>query len=186
MTHNPFKEDRLTTLAVRMKKGDRKAAAALYEDLLPKVYGFFFTRTGRKEIAEDLSQDIFLKLVERIESFDENRGRFVVWFWQVARNLLIDYYRGKKELTFSAFEEGVVEAMAIEEVSDLDGRMRYRKVQHFLTTLGDEEKELFELRYVAEMSYREIAAILGKSEGALRIASLRIKEKIKKEFENEI
>ena len=163
-----------------MKKGDRKAAVRLYDELGAKVYGFFFARTGAREIAEDLSQDIFVRLVEKVETFDEAKGRFTVWFWQMARNMLIDHYRAKKETPFSKFEENEVEAMSVTEMPDIDGRLAYRKVQHFLKTLSDDEQELFELRYVADISYREMSVILGRSEGALRVASLRIKEKIKR------
>lgn len=179
-------KDKLTALAVRMKKGDRKAAGTLYEELMPKVYGFFFARTGKREVAEDLSQEIFLKLVERIDAFDERKGRFVVWFWQVARNMLVDHYRGKRETAFSAFMENDLEALATTEPANLDHRLRYVAVRDFLGTLGDDERELFELRYAAEMSYKEIAEILGRTEGALRVASLRLKEKIRKEFKHEI
>lgn len=186
MEFNIFKNDELTALAVRMKKGDRKAAVKLYDELFPKAYGFFFTRTGHREVAEDLSQDIFLKLAEKVGSFDEARGRFAVWFWQMARNMLVDHYRSKKEMTFSQFEEETVEAMAVHEMPDIDSRLRYGKVQHFLRNLSEDEQELFELRYVAEMPYREIAELLEKSEGALRVAALRIKEKIQQQFHDEI
>jgi len=185
MELNILNGDNLTVLAIRMKKGDRKAAVALYEELSPKVYGFFFMRTGRREIAEDLSQDIFLKLAENVESFDEKRGKFVSWFWQMARHMLVDHYRGKSATPFSSFKEEEVEAMAVSETANVDERMRYRKVQNFLKTLGEDDQELFELRYVAEMPYKEISGLLGKSEGALRVASLRIKEKIKKELKDE-
>lgn len=186
MDFNLFKTDTLTALAIRMKKGDRRAAAKLYDELLPKAYGFFFTRTGHREVAEDLSQDIFLKLIEKIESFDETRGRFVVWFWQMARNMLVDHYRTKKETPFSHFEETDVEAMAVYEMPNTDDRIRYQKVQRFLKDLSEDERDLFELRYVTELPYREIARLLQKSEGALRVAALRVKEKIKKQFNDEI
>lgn len=180
------KDDHLTKLAVRMKKGDRKAAGALYDELSPKAYGFFFSRTSKKEIAEDLSQDIFLKLVERVESYDEKKGRFVVWFWQMARNMLIDHYRAKKEMPFSSFEENEVENMAISDGPNVDDRMRMQSVQDFLRTMSEEEKELFELRYIAEVPYKDIAEMTGRSEGSLRVAALRVKEKIKKEFNHEV
>ncbi len=178
-------DDRLTALAVRMKKGDRRAAAALYDELGSKAYGFFFSRTGRKETAEDLTQDIFVKLVEKIEAFDEKRGRFVVWFWQMARNMLIDHYRAKKETPFSAFEVEEVEMMSTTTMPDIDHRLRYQKVQAVLADLTEEERELFELRYVAELPYKEIEAMMQRSEGALRIAALRMKEKIKKALHHE-
>jgi RNA polymerase sigma-70 factor, ECF subfamily len=180
------RDDALTVLAVRMKKGDRRAAAKLYDELLPKAYGFFFVRTGHRETAEDLSQEIFLKLVEKVETFDEGRGRFAVWFWRMARNMLVDHYRAKKEKPFSAFDETAVEAMSIEEMPDVDDKLRYEEVKEFMKSLSEEERELFELRYVVELPYREIAELLGKSEGALRVATLRIKEKVRKEFKDEI
>ncbi len=174
--------DRLTKLALRMKRGDRKAAGELYDELLPKVYGFLFARTGKKEVAEDLAQDIFLKLVEKVETFNKGRGRFTVWFWQMARNVLIDYYREKKAAPFSSFEDDVVEGMAVTEMPNVEERIRYGKLKDFLATLQYEERELFELRYVVEMPYKDIAVVLAKSEGSLRVAALRVKEKVRKEF----
>ncbi|HVN26674.1 MAG TPA: RNA polymerase sigma factor [Candidatus Paceibacterota bacterium] len=184
MELNMLKGDRLTGLALKMKKGDRRAASELYDDLLPKVFGFLFARTGKREIAEDLSQDIFVKLVEKIASFDEKRGRFTVWFWQMVRHALIDHYREKKETPFSSFEEDTVASMATAEFPDFDAKLQYEKVKVFLKTLTDEEQQLFELRYLAEMPYKDIAVMLARSEGSLRVAVLRVKEKIKREFDD--
>jgi RNA polymerase sigma-70 factor, ECF subfamily len=185
MASNNIKKDRLTELAVRMKEGDRKAAAALYDELAPKVYGFLLARTSKKEVAEDLAHDVFIKLIEKIESYDEKKGVFVVWFWQVVRRMLIDFYRKKQEMPFSHFEPDVVEAMAVDDREpNLDERFRYEKLSLFLQTLSEDERELFEYRYVAEMSYEEIAGLTGKSEGSLRVAVLRIKEKIKKDMKH--
>lgn len=172
----------LDRLAVRMQRGDRRAAESMYDELASKAYGFMFSRTGVREISEDLVQQLFLRLIEKIESFDAERGHFVVWFWQMARNLLIDHYREKKSVPFSMYEEDQLEAMAVTEMPDMQDRLDYRRLQEFLATLGSEEQELFELRYVASLSYREIAALLGKSAGSLRIAAMRIKEKIKKKL----
>ena len=185
MAHKDFSKDRLTKLAVRMKQGDRRAAAELYDELLPKVYGFLFTRTGKREVAEDLAHDVFIKLIEKVETFDESKGAFVVWFWQVVRRMLIDFYRKRTETPFSHFEEREVEAMAIDDREpnvNVDDRMRREQLSLFLKTLSTEEQELFEYRWVVEMSYREIASLTGKSEGALRVTALRIKKKIKKEL----
>lgn len=181
MERNVSQSEHLTRLAVKMKKGDRTAAAALYDELMPKTYGFFFTRTGgRREIAEDLAQDMFVRIVERIESFDERKGSFVVWFWQIARNILIDHYREKGEIPFGSFEEDVVASFAIAETPDLEVKFRHEALTRFVRMLETDEQELFELRFIAEMPYKEIATLLGRSEGSLRIAALRVKEKIKK------
>ncbi len=174
---------RLHTLAVRMKKGDRRAAGALYDELAPKVHGFVFARTGKREVAEDISQDIFLKLIEKIETFDEQKGTFVVWFWQIARNMLVDYFRRKKEVQFSSFESEDLDHLAsYVAYGGVDAKFAHEKLQKFLKTLDEEERHIFELRYTAELSYKEISELLGKSEGALRVATMRVKTKIQKAF----
>jgi RNA polymerase sigma-70 factor (ECF subfamily) len=177
-----LQRDRLDRLVARMKKGDRKAAGALYDELAPKLYGFIFSRTSSREIAEDLSQEIFIKLIERVESFDSKKGRFTVWFWRMARNTLIDHYRQKKAVPFSSFEDDEVAGMAVGEIPDMDNVLEYRRLRAVIATFGAEERELFELRFVAEMSYKDIANIMEKPEGTLRVAALRLREKLQKEF----
>jgi RNA polymerase sigma-70 factor (ECF subfamily) len=174
--------DRLDRLVVRMKKGDRKAAGGLYDELASRLYGFIFSRTGSREVAEDLSQEIFIKLIESIKSFDPKKGRFTVWFWRMARNTLIDYYRKKKAIPFSSFEDDEVAGMSVGEIPDTDNVLEYRRLRTAIATFAVEEQELFELRFVAEMSYKDIANIMDKPEGTLRVAALRLKEKLQKEF----
>jgi RNA polymerase sigma-70 factor (ECF subfamily) len=175
--------ERLTLLATRMQNGECGATEELYEQLLPKVYGFLFARTGKKEISEDLAQHIFVKLIEKIEHFDRKKGRFTVWFWQMVRNTLIDYHREKKETPFSTYEEGVIESLASTEPYNIEEKMRCDEILDFLKTLTAAERTLFELRYQSEMPYKDMADVLSKSEGSLRVATLRVKGKIKKKFE---
>ena len=180
-----LQHDRLDGLVAKMKKGSRAAAAELYEELASKLYGFVFSRTGSREIAEDLSQEIFIKLLERIDSYDPKKGRFTVWFWRMARNTLVDHYRKKKATPFSHFEDDEVAAMAVGEIPDTDNVLEYRKLRSVLVNFSADERELFELRFAAEMSYKDIANVLGKPEGTLRVAALRLKEKIHKEFKSQ-
>ncbi len=182
MPENVPIKSHLTKLALRMKQGNRKAAEELYDDLSRKAFGFFYTRTGSREVAEDLSQDIFVRLVKRIESFDEEKGRFEVWFWRIARNMLVDHYRLKKATPFSAFPDQTLEAISVTHEPDIDDRLQYQKVQEYVKKMGEKEYKLFELRYVAQMAYRDMSKLLGRSEGSLRIALMRIREKIRDEL----
>ena len=174
----------LDALARRMQKGDRKAAAALYDALMPKVYGFLFSRLGKKEAAEDLCQEVFVKLIEKIGSFDPKKGTFTVWFWQVVRRHLIDHYREKQETPFSSFEDVDLENLATMPDVDFHARFTYRALQDAVRTFDDDERELFELRFVAEIPYREIAELTGKHEGALRVAALRVKKKLRRHLDS--
>ncbi len=174
----------LNRLIKRMQGGDQRAAEKLYIKMMPKVYGFCMNRVGNPHLAEDLTQDIFLRLVEKVEIFDSKRGSFSVWFWQIARNVVADHYRKRQEVAFVDVGEDRVEVSAAYDPSQaLTYKLEYERVSSVVRCLDQEEQELFEMRFVIELSYKEIAEILGKSEGSLRVAANRLKQKLQKSFQ---
>lgn len=182
----------LNRLAKEMQGGKEQAAAMLYQKLVSKVYGFCMSRVQNKFQAEDLTQKIFLKLVGRIEIFDSQKGDFVVWFWQLARNTVIDHYRRQKEAVFTDLENSNVGGdKEIYDVPDekqnenLENRIKEEKIRTLLKSFSKEEQELFEMRFMAELSYKEIAKILDRTEGALRVSVNRLKKKINERIKHE-
>lgn len=184
-------EHRLNNLARQMQEGKEHAAEALYNELFGKVYGFCLNRIRGRHLAEDLTQEIFLKLVSKIDTFDLAKGNFSVWFWQIARNTLFDHYRKQKNLSLNVSfvdmgEEGQVEGLLVEDPAPIfEFRFKKQKLDAFLQSLTSEEQQLFNLRYIGEHSYKEIATTLVKSEGALRVAVSRLKRKIRKTLKHE-
>lgn len=173
-------------LAIRMKRGDEKAAELLYTRLYDKVFGFVMHRITNRATAEDLSQDIFVKLVEKVSLFDEIRGGFLVWFWQLARNTVTDHLRKGHTTSFSDLESESEDGSSFDHpdtgptLEDIaSARETLRRVNTTLATASDEERQLFELRFVADLPYRDIASLTGKSEGTLRVSTNRLKQKIK-------
>lgn len=180
---NLFESQEFNNLARKMKKGDRATAEKLYEKLFDKVFGFCINRVSSKTIAEDITQDIFLKLVEKINFFDESRGNFLVWFWQVARNTVTDHYRKGKDIAFSDVTTEVLESKsAVNTHEKLDYKIELEKIGFFIDSMSQEDQELFNLHFIAGLSYREISSILGRSEGSLRVAISRLKLKVRKKF----
>lgn len=175
-----FEEGKLNRLAERMKRGDAEAAEKIYEAMAHKVFGFCMNRVANPVIAEDLSQDIFLKLIGRIETFDASRGSFSVWFWQLARNIVIDHYRAKKEQPFTDIGDETIERSATYDPRrDLERKWEYEQIKNLMQQFTPEEQDLFEMRFVVELPYNDIARVLGKSEIALRVAASRLKQKIR-------
>lgn len=166
-----------------MQRGDAHAAEELYDRLAHKVFGFSMNRLRDKAAAEDVSQEIFLKLVDRIETFDQARGTFSSWFWQLARNTVTDFYRARREVAFSDTGEAVIEERAGSVEMAPESGWQLKELFGFMKTLSSDEQELFELRFVADLSYREIARMLGKNEGALRVAASRLKDKVRRRLE---
>jgi RNA polymerase sigma-70 factor (ECF subfamily) len=187
-----FAGDDITALAIRMRGGDQSAATALYRSLVNKTFGFCMTRIGgNRAVAEDLTQEIFLKLVNRIDTFDPDRGSFPVWFWQLARNTVIDYHRREKEIPasdlVSATETDGDEVQydtpePNDRAAEAEARYDYSRILAFVRTLSPDDQTLFELRFVGELSYDEVGAVVGKDAGALRVAVNRLRKKIRDAF----
>lgn len=167
-----------TALAVRLQKGDREAGAAIFDYLSPLVFRFFMVRLGERMLAEDLTQDVFLKLLSRVETFDETRGNFLGWFWQIARNALADYYRKQKPLPLSEVMERT-HASLVSRPAALEARVLLRELLTAVQQFTEEEQELFSLRHLAGLSYKEISTFTGRSPGALRVLAHRLTQKVK-------
>lgn len=169
--------EQFKTMAARLKRGDVGAGDEVFTYFSPLLYRFFLTRITHQAIAEDLTQDVFIKVISKIDTYDEEKGNFPGWVWQIARNTLIDHYRDKKEITFADAGEGV-EYIA-SAVEDVDQRMRVQNVMAVVRQLSEDEQELFALHYVSDVSYKEMSGILGRSESALRVAVHRLTNKVK-------
>ena len=180
-----FQTPNFNRLVERLKKGDQGSAAVLYEELFDKVFGFCLNRVSNRALAEDLTQDIFLKLIERVETFDVKKGNFLVWFWHLARNAVIDHYRKHRETQFTDIEETKLDSIGGPvDQSSLDSRLALEKVTAFVNGLSQDDQNLFELYFIGELPYRDIVSVLGKSEGALRVSVSRLRQKLRKEFKN--
>jgi RNA polymerase sigma-70 factor (ECF subfamily) len=167
-------------LAKKAQSGDSRAAEALYDRLVPKVFGFCMNRVGDRHLAEDLAQEIFLKLASGISKFESNKGNFLVWFWQLAKNTITDHYRKKKETQFSDLSDGNMEKMMSPETfSNLDFKLEADRLHKLVGSFGPDDLDLFEMRFVADLPYKDIAKILNKKEATVRVSINRLKTKIK-------
>lgn len=169
--------DQLNKIAIRLKRGDVRAGEEVFDHFNPLLYRFFLTRTTNRAISEDLTQDVFFKVISKIETFDDEKGNFPGWIWQIARNTLIDHFRGKTDIPFVDAGEGIEDISV--DVEDADQRMKVRVIMESVTQLSEEEQELFSLRYVSDASYKDMSSILGRSEPALRVALHRLNKKVK-------
>jgi RNA polymerase sigma-70 factor (ECF subfamily) len=157
--------------AKRCQSGETEAFGVLYDKYLDPIYRFIFYKTFSKEVAEDLTSDVFHKALEKIASFDASRGDFSTWLYRIARNRVIDYYRTKKttEPIDDAFDMGVDERTP----ETLDAIRSLGQVTAYLETLDAKQREIIMLRVWEERSYREIAAIVGGTEDSVKMAFSR-------------
>lgn len=167
---------------IEKAKTDIAAFDKLYDIYFPKIYGFCLNRLSNKELAEDITSQVFLAAVENIQKIDTSkRLRFGAWLFTVANNRIIDYFR-KNKLPNNAFDDyqgedndDVLEDMLYSE--------KAKQVTIVLKELKPKYQKIITLRFYTELSNPEIAEILGVKASNVAVILHRALKKFKKIFE---
>ena len=172
--------DEVAEYVKRAKAGDKDAFARLYNLFLEKIYRFIFYLTNNEDTAYDITQDTFLRAWRSLPKYDKERGAFSTFLYAIARNLVIDNQR--KRISISLDLVGPVKYEENFE-ENLDTKERSLKVRKILKALPPFDRELVILRYFEDMSFKKIAKIVGKEEGAVRVRVFRILKNLKEKYE---
>jgi RNA polymerase sigma-70 factor (ECF subfamily) len=162
-------------LVERCLAGDEGAWEDLVKTHTRRVYGICYRFTGKDSEAQDLTQDVFLRLFRTLKSFRAGEGSFSVWLTRMTRNLLIDNYRRTKlERVTDSIEDQLpmLEERSSSAAGRADGLLAGREaseiLQAALQRLSPELRETVILRDLEEMEYKEIADTLGVPEGTVK------------------
>jgi len=170
-----------TDLVARCRKGDDDAWRELVDRFGPKVYAIAYHFTLKREDAEELSQEIFLKLFENLHRYD---GGFplVAWVLSVSRNLCIDRYRRKKrEKSFRFLSDDAVTALLKSEDDPAGMALKKERTQLLFSALSEIPEDLAEiliLRDLNGMAYDEIGAALELPEGTVKSRLFRARAEV--------
>lgn len=170
-------EDKLVNKA---KNGEARAFGQLYDTYLPPIYRFIFLRVGGvKAEAEDICHQVFLKAWQNIKDYEFQGFPFSSWLYRIAQNTIIDYYRTKKQ---SVSIEQVAEDVFSESSNvdqSIDRDFELEKVKLAIAKLEPDQQNVILMKFVNDLSNKEIAAILNKSEGAIRVIQHRALKQLK-------
>ena len=163
------------SLVSRCLNGDEGAWEDLVRQHTRQVYGLCFRFTNSAQEAQDLTQDVFLRVFKTIKSFRSTEGSFHTWLARVTRNLLIDNYRRtRQERVTDSIEEQLPMleeaggAASVRPDHALAGREASEILQLTLQKLSPDLREAVILRDLQEMEYREIAEVLSIPEGTVK------------------
>lgn len=146
-----------------------------YEAYRDRITTYFWYRTGfQRDVAEDCTQEVFVKAYQAFASFDARRS-FGPWIYRIAHNHLVNHYRAQRPTI--PLEE-VIDGALTTAPADIDRRLELQRVITGMRALDTADRELLLLRYVDDCSYDAIAAILGRRAGAVRVATLRAKRRL--------
>jgi RNA polymerase sigma-70 factor (ECF subfamily) len=163
----------------RARTGDRAAFAELYDTHVDSVYRYLLYRVREPADAEDLTSEVFTRAFANIHRYRWQGKSFLAWLYTIARNAVTDRRRRERptldlDNAYGVAEDGPTahdRAVHGEQVDALRGAVKH------LTT---EQQEVLVLRFVENMSSRDVAKILGKNEGAIRALQFRALGRLRK------
>mgnify|MGYP005870080691 CR=1 FL=1 len=162
-------------LLFKAKAKDPQAYSKVYDLYVDRIYRFVYFKVSRQEDAQDLTAEVFLKTWQYIVDGKQVKNLNAL-FYTIARNLVIDYYRkeSRKEISL---EQDIIQQqeikLDIDQVKKIDTKLEYEKIEAKLHYLKDEYREVIILRYVDGLNITEIAEIVDKKKGAVRVILYR-------------
>jgi RNA polymerase sigma-70 factor (ECF subfamily) len=172
-------ESEINLLVQKAQSGDTEAFAGIYDIFIRPVYRYIFFKV-KKNDALDLTESVFLKVWEHLKSYNKLKGAFSSWVFKIAHNLVVDYYRLQHE------HVDLDDVVLPDESKEADprflteNRLNQEILRKALAKLKKKHQDVLILRYVNGLENREIASIMRRSEGSLRILKYRALQALKK------
>ncbi|MGH2977921.1 MAG: sigma-70 family RNA polymerase sigma factor [Gaiellaceae bacterium] len=172
-------------LVARGQRGDRDALEELYLIHFDRIYSYLHVSVGNRHDAEDLTTQTFLKMLEKIGTFKWQSAPFSAWLFRIAHNLAMDHFRARRRWQP---EEEVPEPPGEEEPSaeltamQTIGRESMLKL---IDHLSPEQQQVLTLKFVFNLPNAEVAAILEKTEGAIKSLQHRALVSLQKQIARE-
>lgn len=171
-------------LLERAIRGEASAFGLLYDKYQPKLFRFIFLKVSQREEAEDLTHQVFLSAWQNIEMFEDQGLPLASWLYKIARNKVIDFYRTKKQII--SIDDTPDEILALTTKSGegmISDKLEMETIYKTIRRLPSDYQEIILMRFVEELSPKEIAKITGKNHGAVRVLQFRALRQLKKELE---
>lgn len=180
-----MQESRNTELSSEIEKlvdraidGDGDAFGRLYDMHVDRVYRHIYYRVSNKADAEDLTQQVFMKAWQAIGRYKKTTSLFLAWLIRISHNLVIDFYRSKKSEAHIDFN--IVATKTKTDPAHLaEVQFSQQEIRQAINRLNGDQQQVILMRFIEDFSYTEIAAALGKSEGAIRVILHRGLAKLK-------
>ena len=160
-------------LVARCLQGDDAAWESIISSFAGRIFRLSYRYTGRREEAEDLTQEIFIRIYQNLRSFRADTGSFQNWALRLSRNLIIDRYRQTRRFQQCGGSQEL-DAMHLEDHSRPSPQRKMEQaeasvlIRRALQSLSPESKEAIILRDLEGMGYQEMAVILGVPEGTVK------------------
>jgi RNA polymerase sigma-70 factor (ECF subfamily) len=172
------------------KNGDNFYFEKIYRHFFSKIYRYVFLRILNKEIAEDLTSEVFIRVYRNLNKVNLNAITIKIWIYKIARNLIIDYFKSSQnKINLKSLDEYLEKDKKLESLDSSlidqkditidDMIFKNEKLISALNSLPETQREIIFLRYAEGMDFKSISLILNKREIALRALKFRALENLK-------
>ena len=151
----------------RAQDGETLVVSEIYDRYHQDVFRYMYYRVGDQQTAEDLTSEVFLRMIEKISSYEIRRTSFQAWLFQIARNLSIDHYRKTKSVNRTTLEENIP-GTGEEPLDMVDRELTSEYLSRALRELPENQRDVIVMRFVVGMPIREVAQTLHKTEDSIK------------------
>ena len=151
-----------------MKKGRNMEKEQLYKEYYPKVLRYVSSKINRVEEAEDLAQNVFVKVFQNYDSFDESKASISTWIYTITHNTVINYYKSMKFRQVVDIPENYSEEVTEDFVEGLVAREMQGKLADALCKLDEDKRDLIILHYYSGHTLKEISELMKKPYGQIK------------------
>ncbi len=161
-------------LLERARKAEQAALGVLYDQYVERIYSYVYHRVGQAELAEDLTGQVFARMLEAIHEGRAWRTSFSGWLYRIAHNLIVDHYRRHSRTDFVELDEGFSASSGEDDpFRSVEARLERERLRAALAQLTDEQAQVITLRFLNELSIADVAASMDKTEGAIKALQYR-------------
>jgi RNA polymerase sigma-70 factor (ECF subfamily) len=165
---------------VQRAKHEPAAFAELYERHVLQIYRFVFARVRDHTVAEDVTSDVFIKALGSIGRYRDRGWPFSAWLYEIATNTVIDRYRTLRPVEDIDGLFGLSDGSSVEE--DADRREEVRRIGTLIRDLPAQQQTAIVLKFQEDLPIEDIAAVMGKSRGAVKLLIHRAVTNIRREL----
>jgi RNA polymerase sigma-70 factor (ECF subfamily) len=169
-------------IVVLAQKGNEEAITFLYETHVEAIFGYISYRVGSLEIAQDLTSEVFLRMVRDLPRYEDRGVPFRAWLFRIAASRIIDHYRVNGKTPLVSIPEDY-QSGDLDPLDEAANNEETRRLRQALCMLPADYQDLLILRFVHELPYSEIAEITNKSASALRTMQYRAVKALAQEME---
>ena len=171
-------------LVQQAQNGDPGAVEALYRQFADPIFRYIYYRVSSQRDAEDLTTEVFIKMVEGLPNYRITGAPFEAWLYRIASSRVIDFHRRQSRRPESVLDDSVVDTNThLEEL--VQRRQELEILRNILTQLSDDEQTLLILRFVDHRSHGDVAVIMGKTPAAVKAMQHRALQRLASMFGSE-